>query len=75
VRRVKGYTDQLPGRRLTISEWEVLSMVDRYHIVRDIINRSHMSEIVVMKALRSLINEKLVEIVTADQHHLVADRI
>ena len=67
VRRVKGYTDQLPGRRLTIAEWEVLSMVDRYHIVNDLVSRSHLSSIQVMKALRSLMKEKLVEAVTADQ--------
>ena len=76
VRRVKGYTDQLPGRRLTLAEWEVLSMVDRYHIVHDLLSRSHLSSIVVMKALRSLMSEHLVEVVTADQPgQLAVDRV
>jgi hypothetical protein len=76
VRRVKGYTDQLPGRRLTLAEWEVLSLVDRYHIVHDLLSRSHLSNIVVMKALRSLMREHLVEVVTADQPGvLMMDRV
>lgn len=76
LRRVKGYTDQLPGKRLTLPEWEVLSMVDRYHIVSELINRARMSEIVVMKALRALIQKHLVEIVTADHpEYSLAQRV
>jgi hypothetical protein len=31
IRRIKGFTDQLPGRRLTLNEWEILSLVEGYH--------------------------------------------
>jgi hypothetical protein len=62
LRRVKGYTDQLPGRRLTLDEWEVLSLVENYHYVSDLSAHSRRTHHEVMRALRTLIRESLVEI-------------
>jgi hypothetical protein len=64
VRRAKGYTDQLPGKKLTQAEWEVLSLVDTSHHIDELVRRSRHSEVIVMRALRSLINGKLVEILS-----------
>lgn len=66
IRRVKGYTDQLPGKRLSMLEWEILSVVDRYHIVRELLRRSHHPEFTVMRTLRSLMNRQLIEVVPAE---------
>ncbi len=76
LRRVRGYTDQLPGKEYNMAELEVLAMVDHYHIVRDLISRSRHGEIVVMKALRALLQKGLIEIVPlGDPRYLVADAV
>ncbi len=67
VRRVRGYTDQLPGKRLTQTEMQVLSLVDHYHIVNELIQRVNASSVMVMRALRSLMNQGLVECVETNQ--------
>jgi hypothetical protein len=73
IRRVRGYTDQLPGKEFSIAELEVLAMVDDYHIVRELVSRSRHGEIVVMKALRALLHKGLIEIVPlGDPRYLVA---
>lgn len=64
VRRVSSYTDQLMKTRLTRTEFEILELLDRYHIVVDLVSRSHMSEVTVLKTLRMLMRNKLIEIVT-----------
>ncbi len=74
IRRVRGYTDQLPGKEFSIAELEVLAMVDDYHIVRELLGRSRHGEIVVMKALRALLHKGLIEVVPlGDPRYLVAD--
>lgn len=76
IRRVRGYTDQLPGKEYSVAELEVLAMVDHYHVVRALISRSQRGEIVVMKALRALLQKHLIEIVPlGDPRSLVAEPV
>lgn len=67
VQRVRGYTDQLQNQRLTPIELKVLWMVDRFHIVNDLIRSVDGSSVMALKALRKLILAGLVEVLPLQQ--------
>ncbi len=66
VRRVRGYTDLLPGKNLNQAEWEVLSLVDHYHVVSELMARSRAGSLGVMQALRKLLKMELIEVISVD---------
>ncbi len=75
VQRVRDYTDRLPKKEFTLAEFEVLAMMNTYHLVHELVQhaRPQYSEMVVMKALRSLKQKELIEIVPlGDPRFLVA---
>jgi hypothetical protein len=75
VRRVRDYTDRLPKKEFTLAEFEVLAMMNTYHLVSELVQhaRPQYSESIVLKALRSLKQKELIEIVPqGDPRFLVA---
>lgn len=77
VQRVRGYADLLPGKEFSRHELEVLATIDHYHIVRDLISRfPNYGEIVVMKALRALLQKGLIEMAPlGDPRYLIAEQV
>lgn len=72
VQRVRGYTDQLPGKRLTPTDLKVLTLIDRYHVVADLLRHVDTSSVTALKSLRRLLGLKLVEVVPLEQPDSVA---
>ncbi len=77
VQRVRGYVDLLPGKEFTMHEVEVLAVIDQHHIVRDLISRfPREGEIVVMKALRALLEKQLIEVAPlGDPRYLIPEQV
>jgi Domain of unknown function (DUF4388) len=67
LQRVKRFGEELLGHRLLMAEWTVLNLVERYPRVSDLMSAaasSHvrLTNVQVMKAIRSLQNAQLIEI-------------